>query len=257
MPLPFIAENELERALIKAVKNPQTAPDFYRLLLACDLLVLGTVEGQEDAAEKFTLAPGGKFNLVTGLKDGRQFLPLFSSQPRMQEYLKQESKYLSVNGRALLDMTRGGPVILNPASEYGKELSVAEVAQLLDGPKPDGEPRTIIGEADYPVALVEALRSLFGSRTGIAAAWMIQVTFADRAKLPHPLVGIELDSKTGDDWPSLMQAIEAAADVAVPGMVFDIQRVDRRSPAGMTGALLQVPPFYQRRASIPGGPTLN
>jgi len=247
MPLPFIAENELERALVKAVKNPRRAPDFYRLLLGSDLLVLGTVKDQEDASEKFTLAPGGKFNLVTGLKDGRQFLPLFSSLPRMQEYLKQESKYLSINGRALLEMTRGGPVILNPSSEYGKELSAAEVAQLLDGPKPDDEPRSVIGEADYPVALVEALRSLFGSRTDIAAAWMIQVTFADRARQPHPLVGIELDSKTGGDWPSLMKAIEAAADLAAPGMVFDIQRIDRHSPAGMTGALLQVPPFYQRR----------
>lgn len=257
MPLPFIAENELERALVKAVKNPRHAPDFYRLLLACDLLVLGTVEGQEDASEKFTLAPGGGFNLVTGLKDGRQFLPLFSSLPRMQDYVKQESKYLSINGRALLDMMRGGPLILNPASEYGKELSQREVAQLLDGPKPDGEPRTVIGEADYPVALVEALRSLFGAHPDIAAAWMIQVTFADRARQPHPLIGIELDSNTGGDWPSLMKAIEAAADAAVPGMVFDIQRIDRHSPAGMTGALLQVPPFYQRRASIPGGPTLN
>ena len=59
---------------------------------------------------------------------------------------------------------------------------------------------------------------------------MIQVTFADRAGEPHPLVGIELDSKAGGDWPSLMQAIQAAAETAVPGMVFDIQRVDRRNP---------------------------
>jgi hypothetical protein len=258
MPLPFIAENELERALVKAVKTPLHAPDFYRLLLESDLLVLGTAEGQEGASEAFSLSPGAKLNLIPGTRDGGRFLPLFSSLPRMQEYLKQESKYLSINGRALLEVTRGGPVILNPASEYGKELSAVEVAQLLDGPKPDGEPRIIIGEADYPVALVEALRSLFGSRTDIAAAWMIQVTFADRAKQPHPLVGIELDSKTGGDWPSLIKAIEAAADAAVPGMVFDIQRIDRHSPAGLTGALLQVPPFYQRRrASVPGGPTLN
>ena len=50
---------------------------------------------------------------------------------RMQEYVKQESKYLGINGRALLDMTRGAPVILNPASEYGKELTAEQVGQLL------------------------------------------------------------------------------------------------------------------------------
>ena len=255
MPLPFIAENELERALVKAVKNPLHAPDFYRLLLEADLLVLGTAEGQEDAAEKFTLTPGGKLNLVTGLKDGGRFLPVFSSLPRMQEYVKQESKYLSVNGRALLDVTRGGPVALNPASEYGKELSASEVLQLLEAPR--GEARTIIGEADYPMALVNMLTGIFAPRPDIAAAWMIQVTFADRAKLPHPLVGIEMDAGGGGDWVSLLQAIEAAAEDSVPGMVFDIQRIDRRNPVGLTSALLQAAPFYQRRKSSISNPTLN
>jgi hypothetical protein len=240
--MPFISENELERALVKAVKNPATAPDFYRLLLEADLLVMGAVQGQESATEKFTQAPGGKFNFVTGIKDGGQFLPVFSSVPRMQDYVKQETKFLAINGRALLDMTRGAPIILNPASEYGKELSARDVAQLLDGQAPRGETRTIIGEADYPVPLVDALIGVFESRPDIAAAWMIQVTFADRAKEPHPLVGVE----TSGDWPSLMKAIEDAAEAAVPGMVFDVQRVDRHNRTSLTDALLQAAPFYPR-----------
>ena len=105
------------------------------------------------------------------------------------------------------------------------------------------------------MALVETLTQLFAARTDIETAWMIQVTFADRAGVPHPLVGIELDSKTEADWPALMQAIQAAAETSVPDMVFDIQRVDRRNPAGLTSTLIQAVPFYQRRA--PGGPILN
>lgn len=245
--MPFISENELERALVKAAKNPATAPDFYRLLLESDLLVLGTVEGQEEATEKFTLAPGGKVNLVTGLKkDGGTFLPIFSSLPRMQDYVKQESKYLLVNGRALLDLTRGAPVILNPASEYGKELTAEQVAQLLDPQITRSQPRTIIGEADYPMPLVDTLTAVFTARPDIEAAWMIQVTFADR-DAPHPLVGVE----TQGDWASLMQAVEAAADTAVPGLVFDLQRIDRSRSNSLTEALLQVPPFYQRSKSRP------
>jgi hypothetical protein len=243
----FIPENELERALVAAVKNPPSAAEFYRLLLECDLLVLGTVEGEENASEKFALAPGGKLNLVTGVKNGGQFLPVFSSRTRMQDYIKQESKYLSINGRALLELTRGAPVTLNPASEYGKELLAGQVAQLLD-PRA-GEIRTIVGEANYPMALVEALTTVFAARPDIEAAWMIQVTFADRAKEPHPLVGIEMDAKSGGDWPALLQAIEAAANQFAAGIVFDVQRVDRQSRAGMADALLQVAPFYQRRAA--------
>jgi hypothetical protein len=244
--MPFISENELERALVEAVKSPASAPDFYRLLLESDLLVLGTVDGQEDASDKFTLAPGGKINLVTGVKNGGTFLPVFSSLPRMQEYVKRESKYLRVNGRALFDLTRGAQVTLNPASEYGKELTPQEIAQLLDPPASRSPPRTVIGEADYPVPLVETLNQVFTAHPEIEAAWMIQVTFADRDE-PHPLVGVELASGMGGDWTSLMQAVEAAAERSIPGMVFDLQRIDRARPNSMTDALLQVPPFYRRR----------
>jgi hypothetical protein len=47
-----------------------------------------------------------------------------------------------------------------------------------------------------------------------------------------------------------MQAIQEAAQAALPDMVFDIQRVDRRDPGGMTNALLQAQPFYWRRATL-------
>jgi hypothetical protein len=238
----FIPENDLEKALVRAVKEPATAPLFYRLLLASDLLVLGTVEGQEDATRAFSLAPGGKISLVPGTtKDGVQYLPVFSSLARMQDYVKQESKYLSVNGRALLDLTRGAPVILNPASEYGKELAPDQVRQLLDGL---GSSHTIAGEAAYPMALVEMLAGLFATRPEVEIAWMIQVVEAANPEQPHPLVGIETASPA--QWPSLMQAIEAAAQANHPGLAFDVQRIDRFNPGGMTGALLQAEPFYRR-----------
>jgi hypothetical protein len=237
--MPFVPDNELEKALVRAVSDRSAVPEFYRLLLDSDLLVLGTIEGQEDASEQFTLEPGGQLKLVTGQKDGKPFLPVFSSLLRMQDYVKQESKYLRVNGRALLDVTRGAPITLNPASEYGKELTADQVRQLLEAPAP----RVIVGEAEYPQGLVQALTGFFATRPDIETAWMIQVTFADRAQQPHPLVGIE----TQGDWPSLMQALQAATQDAIPGLVFDVQRVDRRNPAGMAGALLQATPFYQRR----------
>jgi hypothetical protein len=243
----FIPENELEKALVRAVKEPHTALDFYRLLLASDLLVLGTVEGQEAATAAFSLAPGGRINLVPGTRNGGQYLPVFSSLARMQDYVKQESKYLSVNGRALLDLTRGAPIVLNPASEYGKELNPEEVRQLLDGIAPI---RALEGEAaTVPLALLDMLAALFVTRPEVEAAWMIHVGPADRTQAPHPLIGIETADQNA--WPLLLQAIEATAQMQLPGVTFDLQRVDRLNPAGMTGALLQVDPFYQRPAIKP------
>ena len=43
--MPFIPENDLERALVNASHDATAAPNFYRLLLDSELLVLGTVDG--------------------------------------------------------------------------------------------------------------------------------------------------------------------------------------------------------------------
>ena len=248
--MPFISENELEQALVKAAKDPAAGPDFYRLLLESDLLVMGTAEGKENAAEVFSLSDGGKLNLITSLKDGAQYLPVFSSLPRMQKFVKQETKFLSIRGRDLLDITRGASVILNPASEYGKELSAQQILQLLDGPGA-GIPQYAI-EEDYPTALVETLASVFGTRPDVVSAWMVKVGFDDRPGERHPLVGIEMD--TSGNWKSLITAIEEAAQVQVPGLVFDIHRVDRINPIGLTEALLKSRPIYVGAA---GAPALN
>jgi len=239
----FIPENELERALVKAVKNPAATADFYRLLLESDLLVMGTAQGQEGATEVFALAPGNNLNLVTGLKDGHRYLPVFSSMLRMQEYVKQECKYLSINGRALLDLVRGAPVILNPASEYGKELTAEQVGQLLG---PSRSQQTMVGKAEYPMTLVEALSRVFAADALVESARMIQVTFADRAQEPHPLVGIE--ASPAIDFRKLVDAIQQEAEQAAPGTVFDVHRMDRAAPNNVTEALLQAEPFYVRGA---------
>jgi hypothetical protein len=248
--VPFISENELERALVQAVKNPASAPGFYRLLLESDLLVMGTAEGQENATEEFTLGPGSKINLVTGTRNGDTFLPVFSSLLRMQEYVKRETKYLRVEGRALLDLTRGAPVILNPASEYGKQLTPQQVSQLLGPPVAHDQLPTRIGKDEYPMVLVATLNEVFAARPDIEAAWISQVKVAGR-DLPHTLVGVEFDARTGGDWASLMQAIEEAAQRSLPSQVFDLQRIDRARPDRLTEAMLQIPPFYQRRRAGP------
>ena len=248
--MPFISENELEKALVMAAKDPAAAPNFYRLLLDSNLLVMGTAEGREDASEEFALSAGGKLNLVTGTKDGAPYLPVFSSLPRMQDFVTQESKYLSIRGRDLLDITRGAPVILNPASEYGKELSAQEVLHLLDGPGA-GVPQFALDE-EYPAALVETLTSVFGSRADVIAAWMVKVGFSESGGDRHPLIGIELDADDG--WPSLIKAIEDAAQARVPGLVFGLHRVDRDNPIALTEALFKAQPFYVRPA---GASSLN
>jgi len=238
----FIPENELERALVQAAHDPASAPEFYRQLLDAYCLVVGSIAGQDDQNEHFSLEPGDQINLIPGEKNGVRYLPVFSSQTRMQEYARGESKYLRVNGRALLDLTRGAPVTLNPASEYGKELTADQVRQLLDGARVT--PRIIDSEIEPPEQLMRVLREFFATRPDVQTAWMTMVAPSpDRTHEARPLVGIESSA----DFPSLMQALQAAAG-ATPDIMFDVQRVDRRNPVAAVAALLLVPPFYQRPA---------
>jgi hypothetical protein len=236
----FIPETPLEEALVRAVKNPSQLQDFYRLLLEADLLVIGTVNAGRDG--QFTAGPGSQFQLETGERDGARFLPVFSSLPRMQAYAKKECKYLAMKGRALLELTRGAPVILNPGSEYGREFSATEIGRLLDPDTPRAAPLSGFGEDYYPQALVDGLSALFARRGDIATAWMIQHNPADVAA-PVPLVGIE----TAADMRLLMADIEQVAQATAPGLVFDVQHVDRNRPAAMAEVLMQAEPFYVLR----------
>jgi hypothetical protein len=238
--MPFISENKLEEALVAAAKNPVTAPDFYRLLLDSDLLVLGTVNGQQAPTEKFHAEAGSSFNFVTGERDGRKFLPIFSSLTRMQAYVKEESKYLRIKGRDLLETTRGAPIVLNPDSEYGKVLSAEQVELLLNGSLPQSKVFTLIGDIDPPAPLVKALAALFSRTADVSRAWIIHIAFADQGGVPHPLVGVE----TSGDMAALVAQMQSAAEKTAPGMMFDVERVDRQRPSGIAKALLQAEPFY-------------
>lgn len=248
----FQPENDVEIALLRAAQNPDSTTELFRMMLNSDLLVLGTVAGQESATQKISLEPGGKLQLVVGEKNGEKFLPLFTSMTRMQAYLKEPgpketNKFLAVNGRALLDLTRGAPVTLNPGSELARDFTPEEIARILDSAMLQGRPKVNLGLEVFPPNMVEVLTALFAKDTGVSAAWMIGVEFADRGGERHPLVGIE----TSGDMAALMGEIDRAAQVSLPGLVFDVQRVDRARPLGMADALLQTEPFYQRGQPAP------
>jgi type III secretion system (T3SS) SseB-like protein len=240
----FIPENPLEEALVKAVKYPAMAQDFYRLLLDSDVLVMGTVTAaQGGESGTVTAGPGSKFDLVTGEKDGMRFLPVFTALPRMQAYAKAECKYVALKGRALLELTRGAPVTVNPGSEYGSELTAAEIARLLSPDGPRAVPLTVYPELELPLPLASALSELFDKRGDVQMAWMVQVHPEGE---PMPLVGIQ----TSADMDALMAEIDAMAQAKLPGLVFDVQQVDPLRPAAMAEVLMQAKPFYPRTSRI-------
>ena len=108
-------------------------------------------------------------------------------------------------------------------------------------------PKINLGQEVFPPGFIEALSAVFAKDPAVAAAWMIGVEFADRGGQRHPLVGIE----TTGDMAALVSDIELSVQSLYPGLLFDVQRVDRKRPLGMADAMLQLDPFYERGKPAP------
>jgi hypothetical protein len=128
----FEPENPLEEALVRANKNAMTRREFKRLILDGDLVVVGRVEGREFSDADGTLRPGEKLKLGLVERNGQRFIPCFTSKARLEAGIAQHTAYVVLKGRAVFEMTRGVPILLNMGSEAGMEISADEIDGLLD-----------------------------------------------------------------------------------------------------------------------------
>jgi hypothetical protein len=128
----FEPENPLEEALMRAHKNPMSRREFHRLLLESDLIVIGRIEGREDSPAPTPLMPGEKLQVASFLENGRRYVPVFTSMTRLQAYLERTAGYVTLNGRTLLEATRGNTLLLNLRADFGRELLPEEIDALLD-----------------------------------------------------------------------------------------------------------------------------
>lgn len=191
----FIAENELEEALVKAVNDPSNAPAFYRQLSDGVVYFIEQAVASDD---------GNAVGIAPMEVDGTRYLPIFSSVVRIQQAIDDEVTYAGVNGMEFFRMTAGSPILLNPGSEYGKEILADEAAAIVDGsifhradqltlPK---DSTYIIGDPKvYPAELVEALSALFRKSKQVKQAWLAQMMVIDSASGPSTLIGIESDAR--------------------------------------------------------------
>ncbi|MDT0648456.1 SseB family protein [Zunongwangia sp. F260] len=122
-------ENELEKTLYQASTNSSKRDEFYMKLLWNDLIVLtdktdkkGTQILEENTSVKFVTFEDGK-------------IPVFASTNRIFDkgFIKEEVPFLALKGQNLFEITKGATLILNPYSDYGKELIPNEIERLLNG----------------------------------------------------------------------------------------------------------------------------
>jgi hypothetical protein len=248
----FDPQNDLEWSLMKAAEDPAHRPQFYKDLVKSDILIIQHGERPPEKKERVTLKEAETIQIANIEFQGKPHIPIFSSVPRLQAVITDEVAYLGMNALDFLKITLGSALILNPGSDYGKELTPQEAASIIDGSiwQPtetyvaEKETRVLIGQpANYPNELVEALTRFFKTRKKVKRAWVAHFSNAERDEKAHTLIAIEA---SGEVEEVVSEAGMVARNVQVPDPPVDFLTITGRG--GVEDYFLKdTKPFYERR----------
>ena len=249
----FKPVNRLEEVLVTACTEPSARPEFYRLLLESELFLLTPDAPQQEGHR--VLEAKTNVSFVHLQNNNGPFLPIFTSQQRLQEAVNQTGQvygFLGLRGKDLFPLLAQRPpaAILNPGVAYGKEFTPDEIERLADGSIVRNESRVVqkatqvmLGQpAKYPAEIVAALKKLFAQHSSVQAAYLGWIHDPSSEEPPHLIIGIECD---GD-----MQNISKEAGITAQGLLGQNEFVDFVQVGGGKGSLdsyfkKQTKPFYQ------------
>jgi len=204
--LKFLRRNKVadfEALLKKAVTDPAYRAEFYRRLLTEEIRVItkqnrgngGLVKLQEDTTVQiFTFENGS--------------IPVFTSTERIFDkgVIKHQVFFLACAGEDLFNFTKGTTLILNPYSDYGKELLPEEITKILNGSilesnkkelKIKKSTNVLIGQpAKYPTEIVKSLSNFFSNRKDVLKAYVAWIHDPSSDDPPHYIFAID----TSGDW---------------------------------------------------------
>jgi hypothetical protein len=124
-------KNELEHCLMHAASDIMARKGFYQKLLWNQLFVL--TAGQPDFEEGHKTLEKDTTIQSVAFENGR--IPVFTSPNRMFDkgIIKSQVPYLAIKGQDLFEVAQGATFIINPYSEYAKEIIPAEIESLMNG----------------------------------------------------------------------------------------------------------------------------
>src|SRR3569833_257172 len=111
-------------------------------------------------------------------------IPVFTSTERIFDkgVIKHQVFFLACAGEDLFNFTKGTTLILNPYSDYGKELLPGEITKILNGSilesnkkelKIKKSTNVLIGQpAKYPTEIVKSLSNFFSNRKDVLKAYV-------------------------------------------------------------------------------------
>lgn len=249
--MPFDPQNTLEKSLVHAASDPAHRPQFYKDLVESDFFIVQEGPPPETSGRK-TLSEGTSLQLRNIEWEGRSYIPVFTSLPRLQATIQAEVGYLALNALEFMKITQGAELLLNPGSDYGKAFTKEEIASIVDGSiwKPTEqyiakkETQVMIGQpSNYPTMLADSLTRYFKKTKQVKKAYLAHFFNPDNDEKPHTLVAVQV---TGD-WDSVMAgAGMVARDTEVPDPPVDFLQITGRG--GIEDYFTNdCKPFYERK----------
>ena len=119
-----------EILLKKAVIDSAYRAEFYERILTEKLFVI--YKGNT-ISEGYHIATQNTNVKIVTLKN--LSIPIFTSTDRIfdEGIIKDKVKFLELTGKDLFKMLTGKTLIINPYSEYAKEILPVEIEKILDG----------------------------------------------------------------------------------------------------------------------------
>jgi hypothetical protein len=248
----FVPSNELEASLLKAINEPSHRPTFYQDLAGSTVFIIQHGVPIPNEQEKREMQAGESLQILQLESNGKYYIPIFSSLIRLQPVITGEVAYLGINAMELFKMTRGADLLLNPGSEFCKEFSASEIAELIDGTiGKTAEQRVeeenidvLIGEpVNYPKDLVESLKKRFAKDKRIKRAWIAQLLDPRVDIKPHTLLALEVTT----DFEFILEEIgQSNQGIEIPEPPLDIYQVTGKGELD-NYFLRETKPFYARK----------
>ena len=242
-------ENRLETVLRKAATEPAYRPEFYKRLLSEKLLVLTDNTNLSDGVQ--TLEKDTNVNIVS-LQDGK--IPIFTSTGKIFDkgVIKGDVPFIEMKGEDLFNLAKGATFVLNPYSDYGKELLPNEVESMINGTVLTDNHKKIVVEketqvqlgqpANYPTNIISSLKILFASKPTVKKAYLGWIFNPSSGEPPHYIFALDIE---GDTQSIINEAGFTAKQFLKPDDIIDFIQIDNKG--GLSDYFVkQTKPFYER-----------
>nr|WP_314896743.1 enhanced serine sensitivity protein SseB C-terminal domain-containing protein [uncultured Flavobacterium sp.] len=241
-------ELSLEILLQKSANDPKYRAEFYKRMLTDELVVIADNSGLLAGIKN--LEVGSDISFVS-YPDGK--IPLFTSKERIFDkgIVKEEVEIIQMKGKNLFELTKGATFLLNPYSDYGKEILPNEIESLLNGTILIDNHKEIIVKKDaqvkigqpavYPIEIINELKVLFGNNPIIKAAYLGWIFNPESGEPAHYIFALEGD---GDIKSITNEAGSIAYQLLPSGEFVDIIKIGYNG--GLSDYFLKsTTPFYK------------